>query len=77
MKKILLTEVIKLFIEKIEEGKMNNNWDEFVRQFYFKSGDNFYTISSIDIVDRKIEFNEFLQYEYFDDETVVYQLEED
>lgn len=56
---------------------MNNNWDEFVRQFYFKSGDNFYTISSIDIVDRKIEFNEFLQYEYFDDETVVYQLEED
>lgn len=78
MKKILLTEVIKLFVERIEEGKINNNWDEFVRQFYFKDeDDNFYVISSIDLIDLKIEYNENLQYNYFDDETVVYKLEED
>lgn len=78
MKKILLTEVIKLFVERIEEGKINNNWDEFVRQFYFKGeDDNFYVISSIDLIDLKIEYNENLQFNYFDDETVVYKLEED
>lgn len=75
--KKLLTEAIKLFIKRIEENKTNDNWDEFVRQFYFKSNDNFYVVSNIDLVDLKIEYDEGTQYDYFDGETIVYKLEED
>lgn len=78
MKKILLTEVIKLLVKRIEEGKINDNWDEFVSQFYFKGQDNnFYLISDIDLLNARIDYDTNLQFEYFDDKTVVYQLEED
>lgn len=78
MKKILLTEIIKLLVKRIEEGKINDNWDEFVSQFYFKGQDNnFYLISDIDLLNARIDYDTNLQFEYFDDKTVVYQLEED
>lgn len=78
MKKILLTEVIKLLVKRIEEGKLNDNWDEFVSQFYFKGQDgNFYIINDIDLLNARIDYDTNLQFEYFDDKTIVYQLEED